>query len=127
MDEIGPGRRTPSGTSEQKREEQKLFEAFKARQGFSCDEWYPEHDPPDVIYPDASGRSVGVEICQWAHQGQMKAGKLRETFVKKIQDAIGKPQPVNNSKTFGWPYTFRNPKVASRRTKALSLEIPCSG
>src|ERR1017187_3983407 len=62
-----------SGPSEQKREEQNLFEAFrKACPGFSCRECYlPEHDPPDVIYVDASGRRIGIEIGQWAHQGEM--------------------------------------------------------
>lgn len=72
-------------SSEQKLEERNVFEAFRnACSGFSCTEWYlPEHDPPDVIYVDDSGRHIGVEICQWAHQEEMKAGKLRERVVQK--------------------------------------------
>ena len=102
-----------SGPSEQKREEQNLFEAFrKACPGFSCGEYYlPEHDPPDVIYVDASGRRIGIEICQWAHQGEMKAGRLRERIVQNMRDAIGEPQPVNTSKNFSLVVFFPKSKV----------------
>ncbi len=93
--------------AEQKREEQALFEAFAQ----CCPDFAGEDvlhsrlagcgsDPPDVICTTTSGKLVGVEICQWAHQGEMKAGKLRQEIDGKLLEAIGVPQPMNTSKNF---------------------------
>jgi len=93
--------------SEQKREEEALFKAFMNVSPRFADEevseWsLAECDPPDVICITTSGRRVGIEICQWAHEGEMKAGKLREQKERKLLDAIGVPQPMNTSKNFWW-------------------------
>ena len=108
-----------NGPSEQKCEERTLFEAFmKACPGLSCREWHsPERDPPDVIYLDASGRRIGVEIGQWAHRGEMKAGRLRERIVQNIRDAIGEPQPVNESRNFSLVVYSPKRKVYLKRDR----------
>lgn len=64
-----------------------------------------EADPPDVLCLTGSKRRVGVEICQWAHPGEMKAGKLRERIEERLLEAIGTPQPINISKNF-WLFVF---------------------
>ena len=100
---------------EQKHEEEALFEAFmKVCPRFADEEveWsLAECDPPDVICITTSGRRVGVEICQWAHEGEMKAGRLREEKERKLLDAIGVPQPMNTSKNFRLAVFFPRAKV----------------
>jgi len=104
------------GRPEQKLEERRSFQAFYDMcPGFAGEEireWYSaKHDPPDVICVTASGRRVGVELCQWAHSGEMNAGKLREAIERKIRDAIGTPQPHSRSKNFRWLVFFPKSKV----------------
>ncbi|MDR3738088.1 MAG: hypothetical protein P4L40_03620, partial [Terracidiphilus sp.] len=43
---------------------------------------------------------VGVELGEWLHLEEMKAGKLRGTIDRQLTDAIGEPQPVNTSEHF---------------------------
>ena len=96
--------------SEQRREELMIFQAFMSACPDFADEkileWrQSDCDPPDFICMTASGRRVGVEICQWAHEGEMKVGKLREVNEQRLLAAIGVPQPVNTSRNF-WLAVF---------------------
>jgi len=78
--------------------------------------------PTRVICITTSGRRVGIEICQWAHRGEMKAGKLREEKERKLLGAIGVPQPMNTSKNFRLAVLFPRAKV-----NIAPSEYPCSG
>lgn len=104
---------------EQEREEHAIFGAFiKIFPAFADEkitEWsLSKCDPPDVICTTTSGRRVGVEISQWAREGEMKAGKLREEKERKLLDAVGVPQPVNMSKNFWLAVFFPRAKVNIR-------------
>jgi len=108
--------RVSTHKSDQECEEHALFHAFmKVCPGFADEEvseWsLAECDPPDVLCITASGRRVGVEICQWANEGEMKAGKSREEKERKLRDAIGVPQPFNTSKNFWLAVFFPRAKV----------------
>ena len=102
--------------SDQKGEEWALFQAFLE----TCPRFagveirersLAELDPPDVTCLTASGRRIGIEICQWAHPEEMKAGKLRERIEGHLLEAIGTPQPINTSKNFWLVVFFPKPKV----------------
>jgi hypothetical protein len=100
----------------QEHEERAIFEPFlKAYPCFADEEilkWeIAECDPPDVICVTTSGQRVGVEICQWAHEGEMRAGNVREAKERKLLDAIGVPQPKNTSKNFCLAVFFPRAKV----------------
>lgn len=102
--------------SDQKREEWALFQAFLEASprfaGVEIGKWsLAEFDPPDVICLTASGRRIGVEICQWAHPGEMKAGKVRERIEQRLLAAVGTPQPINTSKNFWLAVFFPRPKA----------------
>jgi hypothetical protein len=57
-------------------------------------------DPPDVICDTVNGKRIGVEICQWAHEGAMKSGRLADQVDNNILKAIG-TQPTNKPEHFG--------------------------
>jgi hypothetical protein len=57
-------------------------------------------DPPDILCETVSGRTVGVELGEWLHFAEIKAGKLREAINQQLLDAIGTPQPLNTSDHF---------------------------
>ncbi len=57
-------------------------------------------DPPDILCSTVSGRTVGVELGEWLHPEEMKAGKLREAISGQLLNAIGHPQPLNTSNHF---------------------------
>jgi hypothetical protein len=88
-------------------EEEVLLEAFYAANPDFAGEALagpPEQtvagfDPPDVMCITASGKRVGIEVCQWAPQNAMADGNLREQADEKVLEAIG-PQPLNNSQHF---------------------------
>jgi len=92
--------------SEQQREEERLiFEPFLNLQPDFAEEpitnWRSaSSDPPDILCTTNSGRVVGVELGEWLHLEEMKAGKLRERIDGLILEAIGEPQPVNRSEHF---------------------------
>jgi hypothetical protein len=91
-----------SNKDEQMHEERALFRAFRrACPRFAGEEirsWRPAGpDPPDLICFTASGKRVGVEISQWAHQQQFSAAKSRKRIEHKLLEAIGVPQPINKS------------------------------
>jgi hypothetical protein len=101
---------------DQKREEWALFQAFLETcprfAGAEIGEWsLAEFDPPDVICLTASGRRIGVEICQWAHPEEMKAGKVREKIEQRLLAAVGTPQPINTSKNFWLAVFFPRPRA----------------
>jgi len=76
--------------------------------------WQPAEsgsDPPDIMCTTKSAKVVGIEICQWAHQGEMKAGKLRKEIEGKLREAIGIPQAMNTSKNFELVVFFPKAKV----------------
>jgi hypothetical protein len=102
--------------SDQKDEESALFRAFlEISPNFAGEQilkWsLAAYDPPDIICVTASGKRIGVEVSQWAHEGEMGAGKLREKIESKLRDAIGIPQPLNRSKNFKWVGLFPMMKV----------------
>jgi hypothetical protein len=90
---------------DQDNEETSIFEAFLlANPQFAGERicsWKlaAPNDPPDVICATESGKTVGVDIAQWAHQSEMAAGKAREAVEQNIRDAIGS-QPPNTSENF---------------------------
>ena len=89
----------------QRDEEKAVFAAFLALQpdfaGGPIAHWQlAESDPPDILCSTVSGRTVGVELGEWLHFAEMKAGKLRETIDRQLLDAIGAPQPLNSSDHF---------------------------
>lgn|GEM_PF-4028157 len=108
---------TRSHKAKQAEEEKILFDAFLC----GCPAFAGEKivaanpadaDPPDYTCVTASGRRVGVEICQLANPSELSAGKRRERIVSNLTDAIGHPQPVNQSKRF-WLVVFC-PKAEAR-------------
>jgi hypothetical protein len=89
---------------EQDDEERSIFRALlSAHSRFSgekiCSWELAPHDPPDVICVTESGKIVGVEIAQWAHELEMAAGKGRECVERDLKNAIGH-QPRNRSNNF---------------------------
>jgi hypothetical protein len=85
-------------------EEKAVFEAFlDLRPDFAgepIERWQlAESDPPDVVCWSRSGKTIGVELVEWLHEGEMSAGKKRESAEQHILDAIGE-QPLNTSKYF---------------------------
>ncbi len=89
----------------QRDEERAVFEAFLVLQpafaGEPIAHWnLAESDPPDILCSTVSDRTVGVELGEWLHFAEMKAGKLRETIDRQLLDAIGAPQPLNTSDHF---------------------------
>ena len=118
---------------DQDNEEQSIFEAFLfANPQFAGElicSWKltAPNDPPDVICATESGKTVGVEIAQWAHEREMAAGKGREAAEQNIRDAIGGQHP-NTSKNFELVVFFPREKVrlpaadhASFRTALFEL------
>jgi hypothetical protein len=101
---------------DQDNEEKSIFEAFLlANPQFAGDRicsWKlaAPNDPPDVICATESGKTVGIEIAQWAHQREMAAGKAREAVEQTIRDAIGS-QPPNTSENFELVVFFAREKV----------------
>lgn len=90
---------------EQGKEEKAVFAAFLELQpdfaGEPIKDWQlAESDPPDVICSTVSGRTIGVELGEWLHEGEMGAGKLREKIGDQLLEAIGTPQPRNTSSHF---------------------------
>jgi hypothetical protein len=82
----------------QKEEEREIARAFlQAHPDFAGEpiiRWdLTTHDPPDVVCETASSRRVGIEIGQWANEGQMEA-KSRERRELGIVEALaGLPTP----------------------------------
>jgi hypothetical protein len=101
---------------DQDNEEKSIFEVFLlANPQFAGERicsWKltAPNDPPDVICATESGKTVGVEIAQWAHQREMAAGKVREAVEQNISDAIG-CQPPNGSDNFELVVFFPREKV----------------
>lgn len=87
--------------SNQMDEEKALFKSFlDVAPGFSGEEiaeWCLTgmgFDPPDVVCETVSGKRIGVEICQWAHEAAMKTGRLADQIDDNILKAIG-TQPTS--------------------------------
>jgi len=57
-----------------------------------------------VICKTATGNSVGVEICQWAHEKAMRDGRLTDRVNSNVLAAIG-PQPIRKAENF-WIVVF---------------------
>jgi hypothetical protein len=94
-----------NGSQTQRDEERAVFEAFLALQpAFSGEliaNWrLSDLDPPDILCETVSGRTVGVELGEWVHFAEIKAGKLREAINRQLLDSIGTPQPLNTSDHF---------------------------
>jgi hypothetical protein len=76
---------------DQDNEEKSIFEVFLLANpqfaGGRIRSWKlaAPDDPPDVICATESGKTVGVEIAQWAHEREMAAGKAREAVEQKIK------------------------------------------
>jgi hypothetical protein len=104
------------------RNEKLIFDSFlKACPDFAnepiqewdvVDEWYakralaPPAQPfdkrPDIIAVTASGRKMGVELKSWVNRGQIAEARKQERIQENILDAIGKPQPLNQTKHIGY-------------------------
>jgi hypothetical protein len=89
----------------QRDEEKAVFDAFLVLQpdfaGEPIAHWHlADSDPPDIVCSTVSRRIVGVELGEWLHFAEMKAGKLREAIDRQLLDAIGASQPLNTSDHF---------------------------
>ncbi len=81
--------------------EKRVFEAFlRAKPGFAgrkvVDWTQPDRDPPDVCCTLSDGKCVGVELTEWLHEGQTRAGKQREKLEESILKALD-PLPPNKT------------------------------
>lgn len=92
-----------SGGLAQRERERTIFEGFLAVASdfaarISGDWTQPDDDPPDVLFKDGRGHTVGVELKAWINEGQIAQGKKREALEARFFDALGphtkNPNPV---------------------------------
>ena len=104
----------------QREEERAIFAAFFALHSTFAGEpilnWrLADSDPPDVLCLTASRRTIGVELVEWLHLAEMRAGRLREAIGRQLIDAIGAPQPLNTSDHFDMVILHPKDRVGSTR------------
>jgi len=74
-------------------------------------EWYAKHalatpakpydERPDIIALTTSGKRIGVELKSWVNREQIAEARREERIRENILNAIGKPQPRNETKHIG--------------------------
>ena len=80
------------------------------------EEWYgerglaPPPDPfnkrPDIIALTVFGKRIGIELKNWLIQQQIGEARQRERIQDNILQAIGKPQPPNETQSIGYVWLF---------------------
>ncbi len=99
-----------NNSANQRREEELLFKAFLdvepdfLNEAFEWSSAKMGYDPPDMVCVTASGRTIGVEICQWVHEKSMRDYRTKTRINESILNALGPqtlfPKPANFSLVF---------------------------
>ena len=81
-------------TMSKREEERALFEAFLQERPRFADEplkkWnQPEKEFPDVECITITGRKIGVELCKWLSEKQIRDAKKMERIQESILSAVG--------------------------------------
>src|SRR5262249_32341652 len=63
---------------------------------------HPFDKRPDIIARTASGKTIGIELKSWVNQEQIAEARKQERIQDNLLNAIGKPQPPNETKHIGY-------------------------